>query len=111
MAGGPSTPALAIAAARNGGLGFVAAGYRTPDDLGAQLEQVRAETSAFAVNLFAPNPLPIDADAYAAYREAVRPVADSFGVTLPAEAVEVTDTGSSSSPQRAASTASIRTDS
>ena len=30
LAGGPSTPELAAAVANAGGLGFVAAGYRTP---------------------------------------------------------------------------------
>ncbi|MGH2892743.1 MAG: nitronate monooxygenase, partial [Solirubrobacteraceae bacterium] len=31
MAGGPSTPALAAAVGDAGGLGFLAAGYKTPD--------------------------------------------------------------------------------
>lgn len=33
MAGGPSTPALTAAVSRAGGLGFLAAGYLTPDQL------------------------------------------------------------------------------
>ena len=31
MAGGPSTPALAAAVSNAGGLGFLAAGYKTPE--------------------------------------------------------------------------------
>ena len=44
MAGGPSTPELAAAVTNAGGLGFLAAGYRTPEDLEAQLAAVGALT-------------------------------------------------------------------
>ena len=37
MAGGPSTPALVVAAAAAGGLGFLAGGYKDRDLLTAQL--------------------------------------------------------------------------
>ena len=37
MGGGPSTPALAAAVCEAGGLGFLAAGYRTPDAVRAEL--------------------------------------------------------------------------
>ena len=36
MAGGPSTPALAAAVNRGGGLGFLAAGYLRPERLGCR---------------------------------------------------------------------------
>lgn len=42
MAGGPSTPELAAAVTNAGGLGFLAAGYRTGSDMA---EQVRATRS------------------------------------------------------------------
>jgi NAD(P)H-dependent flavin oxidoreductase YrpB (nitropropane dioxygenase family) len=67
MAGGPSTPALVIASADAGGLGFLAGGYQTAAALGEQIEEVRARTNRFGVNLFVPNPVPVDPDAYAAY--------------------------------------------
>jgi nitronate monooxygenase len=53
MAGGDSTPALVTAAARAGGLGFLAAGYKTPDQLSAQIADVRGQTGPFGVNLWA----------------------------------------------------------
>ncbi|MCJ1714337.1 nitronate monooxygenase [Microbacterium sp. M1A1_1b] len=68
MAGGPSTPALVVAAARAGHFAQLAAGYRTPDDLAAQIAEVRTGTDRFGVNLFAPNPVPIDPADYERYR-------------------------------------------
>jgi NAD(P)H-dependent flavin oxidoreductase YrpB (nitropropane dioxygenase family) len=44
MAGGPSTPALAAAVNRGGGLGFLAAGYLPPQRLGKEIEATRAMT-------------------------------------------------------------------
>jgi nitronate monooxygenase len=59
MAGGPSTPELAAAVSNAGGLGSVAGAMLPPDDLRAMIRQVRAATDApFAVNLFAPLPVP-----------------------------------------------------
>ncbi len=47
MAGGPSTPALAAAVSAAGGLGFIAAGYVTPDAFAADIGQGpgRSQTS------------------------------------------------------------------
>ena len=44
LAGGPSTPELAAAVSGAGGLGFVAAGYRTPDALAEAIARTRALT-------------------------------------------------------------------
>ena len=41
LGGGPSTPALAAAVSEAGGLGFLAAGYRTPDAVRADLGELR----------------------------------------------------------------------
>ena len=55
MAGGPSTPELAAAVSNAGGLGCLAAGYRTPELLRQEIRRTRALTSAaFGVNLFVP---------------------------------------------------------
>ena len=55
MAGGPSTTELVIAAARAGALGFLAAGYKTPAAMAAEVTAVRAATSEpFGVNVFVP---------------------------------------------------------
>jgi nitronate monooxygenase len=70
MGGGPSTTALAAAVCDAGGLGFLAAGYRQPADVRAEVEELRGLTSRpFGVNVFAPpGPAPDGAlvDAYAA---------------------------------------------
>lgn len=57
LAGGPSTPELAAAVAGAGGLGFLAAGYLTAEQLEEQLAAARARTRApLGVNLFVPGP-------------------------------------------------------
>jgi nitronate monooxygenase len=60
MAGGVSTPALAAAVSRAGGLGFLAAGYKPIDAVREEIEAVRAATDRpFGVNVFAPpSPVP-----------------------------------------------------
>ncbi len=91
MAGGPTTPALVLAAAGVGSVGFLAAGYRDPDALGEVVDAVRAGTDAYGVNLFAPNDQPVDLPAYLSYRERLRPLAERYGVDLPARPVEDDD--------------------
>ena len=57
MAGGPSTPALAAAVSRAGGLGFLAAGYKTVGQVERELAEVRSLVPAgvpYGLNLFAP---------------------------------------------------------
>jgi nitronate monooxygenase len=55
MAGGPSTAGLVIAAAEAGAMGFLAAGYKTPDAMAAEVAAVRGATSEpFGVNVFVP---------------------------------------------------------
>jgi len=55
MAGGPTTTDLVIAAAGAGALGFLAAGYKTPAAMTAEIRAVRAATAEpFGVNVFVP---------------------------------------------------------
>ena len=83
MAGGPSTPALAIAVCEAGGLGFLAAGYRPADALSEEVRAVRAGTQApFGVNVFAPPTVRLEPEAYAAYAEGLEADAERFGVEL-----------------------------
>lgn len=82
MAGGPSTPALVTAAASAGGLGFLAAGYKTPDALAGQIAAVRAASVPFGVNVFAPNPLPVDVEAFRRYARAIQDEARAYGLDL-----------------------------
>src|SRR5437763_13882376 len=74
MAGGPSTPALAAAGSEAGGLGFVAAGYRSPEAMRDDIAEVRAATEApFGVNLFVPGSPDVDEAALRAYVEELGP--------------------------------------
>jgi NAD(P)H-dependent flavin oxidoreductase YrpB (nitropropane dioxygenase family) len=91
MAGGPTTPALVLAATAAGGLGFLAAGYLAPETVAEQVATVAGKTEAYGVNLFAPHPTAVDPAAYAAYREALRPLAERLGVSLPEQPVEDDD--------------------
>ena len=91
MAGGPTAPALVDAATGAGSLGFLAAGYQQPQPFADQVAAVAATTEAYGVNLFAPHPVPVDLRAYAAYREALLPLAERFGVDLPEQPVEDDD--------------------
>ncbi len=84
MAGGPTTPEFVIAAADAGALGFLAAGYKSAAQLAEQIEAVRTATSTFGVNLFAPNPVPVGAAEYDAYRGELQDDAARHGVDLPA---------------------------
>lgn len=91
MAGGPTTVAMVLAAARAGSLGFLAAGYKTPEAIRTQILEVQSEAVPFGVNLFAPNAVPVDTDAYHRYAAEVQREADAFDLTLPAEPVEDDD--------------------
>lgn len=80
MAGGPSTPALVAAVGNAGGLGFVAAGYLTPDELAGQIAQVRGATRApFGVNLFAPEDGTPTTDGVDDYSRRLEPLAERLG--------------------------------
>lgn len=91
MAGGPTTPALVIAAAQAGSLGFLAGGYQTSTRLAEQIAAVRVRTGTFGVNLFAPNPVPVDPAEYRRYRDEIHAEAERFGVVLREEPLEDDD--------------------
>src|SRR5947209_20504688 len=81
MAGGPSTPELAIAVCEAGGLGFIAAGYRTPEGLREDIRELRSRTDRpFGVNLFAPGDRSVDVAALDAYLAELGAEADRYGV-------------------------------
>ncbi|MGY1590630.1 nitronate monooxygenase [Geodermatophilus sp. SYSU D00708] len=83
MAGGPSTPALVAAVGDAGGLGFLAAGYRTPEQVAAEVAEVRGRTGApFGVNVFAPVPeRPEESARVPAYAESIADRAARLGVS------------------------------
>lgn len=83
MAGGVSSPLLVAAVSDAGGLGMLPAGYRTPEQLAADLVHVRDLTDRpFGVNLFVPGPPDREEheEAVAAYRDALLPRAAALGV-------------------------------
>lgn len=71
MAGGPTTPDLVAATAKAGGFGFLAGGYLSTDVLAEQIADVRVREVPFGVNLFVPNPVPVDREAFAEYAAAL----------------------------------------
>ncbi|HEU4426310.1 MAG TPA: nitronate monooxygenase [Pilimelia sp.] len=83
MAGGPSTPRLVTAAAAAGGLGFLAAGYKSPDVVTREVAELRASGLPYGLNIFVPSPSPADVAPLEAYRRVLEPEAERYGVELP----------------------------
>jgi nitronate monooxygenase len=83
MAGGHSTPALAAAVSNAGGLGFLAAGYTSPDNLRADLAKTRELTAApVGVNLFLTTEVPVDHARLAAFATTIEVEAQRHKVAL-----------------------------
>jgi nitronate monooxygenase len=83
MAGGPSTAELVIAAADAGAVGFLAAGYKTPAAMAAEIDAVRAGTTGqFGVNVFVPGIPSTDATSIAGYVSSLAPHAEAVGAAL-----------------------------
>ena len=83
MAGGPSTPALAAAVSAAGGLGFLAAGYKSPGELQADITRTRELTSTpVGVNLFLLAETPVDHARLTAYAQAIEPEAHRHRVAV-----------------------------
>src|SRR3954452_16144792 len=72
LAGGPSTPELAAAVSNAGALGFVPAGYKTPDAMREDIAATRALTDEpLGENVFAVTPSEVEPSALDAYGESV----------------------------------------
>jgi nitronate monooxygenase len=83
LAGGPSTPELAIAVCEAGGLGFLAAGYNRAQAVRTEIEAVRAATTRpFGVNLFVPTAEPAQPESLREYLHELGPEAERQGVRL-----------------------------
>lgn len=82
MSGGPTTAAMVTAAASAGSLGFLAGGYKSPEDLGDEIRSVRSRSVPFGVNLFAPNPKPVDREEFDRYARLIQPEAGVYGLDL-----------------------------
>jgi nitronate monooxygenase len=83
MGGGPSTPALAGAVSEAGGLGFLAAGYRSAAAVREDIGELRRLTERpFGINLFVPGPALADRGALEAYASSLKGEAERYGVEL-----------------------------
>jgi nitronate monooxygenase len=83
MAGGPSTPELAAAVANAGGLGFLAAGMMSAEQLANAIVAARKLTSGvIGVNLFVPQPRQGTAEQFRVFAAALSQEAENYGVTL-----------------------------
>lgn len=83
LAGGPATPALTAAVSQAGGLGFLAAGYRTADAVRSDIGEVRRATARpFGVNLFTPGDGPSDPARYGPWVERVQRWAAAAGLPV-----------------------------
>jgi nitronate monooxygenase len=83
MSGGPATPALVVAVSDAGGLGFLAAGYKTAQEVEEEIAAVRAATARpFGVNLFYPTRDETDEAAIDAYARSLRAEEDRYGVSV-----------------------------
>ena len=88
MAGGTSTPGFVTAVHRAGGLGFLAAGYKSPDAVIAEIRACRDAGIRFGMNVFVPDPAQLNpsADALARleeYRSSLGQDAARYGVDVP----------------------------
>jgi nitronate monooxygenase len=83
LAGGASTPRLAAAVNEAGGLGFLAAGYKTADAIRRDIRELRSLTSEpFGVNIFAPPSPRVDGGTWESYAARLKAEADRYGVEL-----------------------------
>ncbi|MFC9332588.1 NAD(P)H-dependent flavin oxidoreductase [Arthrobacter sp. NPDC057009] len=88
MAGGTSTPGFVTAVHRAGGLGFLAAGYKSAGAVSAEIRSCRDAGIRFGVNVFVPDPAQLNPspDAVARlekYRSSLGQDAARYDVTLP----------------------------
>ncbi|WP_448625948.1 nitronate monooxygenase [Geodermatophilus sp. URMC 64] len=82
MAGGPSGPSLVRAVAAAGGLGFLAAGYKEPGAVAAEIAQVR--DVPFGVNVFVPSPARMPEEEFRRYAAELAPEGEPYGLDLAA---------------------------
>ncbi|MGL5853526.1 MAG: NAD(P)H-dependent flavin oxidoreductase [Phycicoccus sp.] len=87
MAGGATTPELAIAVADAGAFPFLAGGYLTPHALRDQIGRVRGRVARFGVNLFVPGDGAPDPAAFRRYADELAPEAERYGLELDREPV------------------------
>jgi len=82
LAGGASTPELTAAVLGAGAFGFLAAGYKTVEDVAVDMAALRRLTDApYGLNIFVPDAV-VDPDVFADYLTEIAAEADRLGVML-----------------------------
>lgn len=82
LAGGASTTELTAAVLNAGAFGFLAAGYRSPEAVFADIAALRERTDApYGLNIFVPDEA-VEPDSYSGYLSEIRPEASRYGVGL-----------------------------
>jgi len=83
LAGGASTPHLAAAVNEAGALGFLAAGYKTPEAVRDDIRALRSLTDdPFGVNIFAAPAPPAEGVSLQAYATELQPEVERYRVAL-----------------------------
>lgn len=83
MAGGISTPNLAAAVSNAGGLGFLAAGYKTANQVRKEIRETKQLTDQpFGVNLFVPSLIETKESVVQKYAESIEPDVMAIGAEL-----------------------------
>ena len=81
MAGGISTPQLVAAVSNAGGLGSLGAGYMDPEDIRTAINEIRELTDKpFAVNLFIPEAVGVNANEMVRINELLAPYRQELGL-------------------------------
>lgn len=81
MAGGITTPELVAAVANFGGIGSLATGYLTTQQVRENIHQIKKLTNKpFAANIFIPNDVHYDQDAILNYQAAISQFKDQLGL-------------------------------
>ncbi|KKK07760.1 nitronate monooxygenase [Micromonospora sp. HK10] len=84
MAGGPTTSELVAAVGSAGAFAFLAAGYRTPEALAAEIAAARATGHPFGVNVFVPTPVPVAEAPFRRYAARIAAEGAPYGLDLAA---------------------------
>src|SRR5690242_17730992 len=83
MGGGPGRPELAAAVSDAGGMGFLAAGYKTAEEMLGEISEVeRLTDEPFGVNVFVPYAPSVDTEALQAYLSEIEREAAALDVQL-----------------------------
>jgi nitronate monooxygenase len=82
MAGAPTTIQLVKAAANAGAFGFLAGGYKSAELVATQIAELREAQIPFGINLFAPNPTPVDPAEFRRYATEIAGDAAKYGIDI-----------------------------